>query len=1157
MRVLPEIFKPALSLMNRLPFRRKMALTAGVMVLPVVVFTYLLASGIGREIDTSRKELYGLRYIRLVMPFLRDVQQHREFANAYLEGDASYRIKLRDSRILIEGDMRALEKLHHEREADLKSNVRWGLLKEKWHVLRENVPSMSPEESFIAHTSFINDILVLISHAAGASHMLTDSDSESYYLIDTVVDKIPLATEYAGQMQGLGTGKEREGLPHVRERTYLLVLSGFVKLAVTNIEENMGKAFMAGPGMKAELEIHVRDTGGAVRQMDALYRKIISERGVRIDPGEYDAALKRVIDAGYRFNSAVLTVLERVLKERELRLVKKRTGILLGVGLSFLAAFYLLAAHYLSIVSPLSKLVEAAHRIGKGNLDVQIPIVAKDEMGLVAASFNEMAKSFARQTVQLRSANDEVKREVSKREKTEKRLRKSEAMLKESQRLAHLGSYRINVPGGEVCWSEEIFRIVGRDPVQGEPSLEEYIGHFVHPDDRHFVRYMVSQATREGKVFKLEYRIVLPDGSVRYVHSINSAMKEDDGRVSGIFGTVMDITERKRVEMELARLSRQNELILDSAGEGIFGLDTKGNHTFINHAAAAMLGYGSDELIGMHSHSTWHHTRTDGSPYPEEECRIYATMRDGMARRSDDEVFWKKDGTSFPVEYTATPLYENSIISGAVVTFRDITERRHMEEVLVKSERRYRLIVETTAEWIWESDPEGRITYSNAAVKNILGYRPEELTGINCLLLMHEDDRKEAEKMLLRYVAEKRGWSDLVIRWSHKKGGFRYLESSTVPLLDERGEVAGYIGFDRDISEQRRAEEALRQANDTLFRSVSELEQRKREVELLGEMGSLLQACVSLQEVYAVAGKYVQQLFQDDAGAVYLLASQGNLLESIAMWGVDFQGEQLMTTHECWALRLGRTYVADVFLPEVPCSHWGALRTASLCVPMAAQGETLGLLTLQFHPQWLNRTEEMRGREREHKRRLAETVAESIGLSVANFRLRETLFQQSIHDPLTGLYNRRYMDGLLQKELHRMERRGLPLGIIMLDLDHFKGFNDTFGHEAGDMLLREFGVFLKRNIREEDYACRYGGEEFVVLLPETGLESARQRAEQLRERIKGMRIPYQGRMLDPITLSLGIAVYPKDGKSAVELLRAADSALYRAKAEGRDRVATV
>jgi diguanylate cyclase (GGDEF)-like protein len=187
--------------------------------------------------------------------------------------------------------------------------------------------------------------------------------------------------------------------------------------------------------------------------------------------------------------------------------------------------------------------------------------------------------------------------------------------------------------------------------------------------------------------------------------------------------------------------------------------------------------------------------------------------------------------------------------------------------------------------------------------------------------------------------------------------------------------------------------------------------------------------------------------------------------------------------------------------------------------------------------------------------RLAVTVAEQFALALANVRLRETLRGQSIRDPLTGLFNRRYMEETLERELRRAERERRPLSLILLDIDRFKDFNDSFGHEAGDAVLASLGALLRNASRAGDVACRYGGEEFVLILPEATLPDARRRAEEIREGIRGLRVTHGGRLLEGVRCSMGVAAYPEHGEVGGALLRATDAALYRAKREGRDQVA--
>jgi diguanylate cyclase (GGDEF)-like protein len=216
-----------------------------------------------------------------------------------------------------------------------------------------------------------------------------------------------------------------------------------------------------------------------------------------------------------------------------------------------------------------------------------------------------------------------------------------------------------------------------------------------------------------------------------------------------------------------------------------------------------------------------------------------------------------------------------------------------------------------------------------------------------------------------------------------------------------------------------------------------------------------------------------------------------------------------------------------------------------------AKGEVLGLLHL--------RTKNSINKEEadnyiESIMEISVTISEYLSLSIANIRLRETLANQSIRDSLTGLYNRRYMEEAIQNEIMRAARKRTKITIVMMDIDHFKIFNDTYGHKAGDALLVQLANLLKSSLRGSDIVCRYGGEEFIVILPETTVENTYERAEQLREDIKRMKVSYQSKALPPVTISMGIASYPDCSSDVDELFNLADTALYRAKSEGRDRV---
>jgi diguanylate cyclase (GGDEF)-like protein len=211
-----------------------------------------------------------------------------------------------------------------------------------------------------------------------------------------------------------------------------------------------------------------------------------------------------------------------------------------------------------------------------------------------------------------------------------------------------------------------------------------------------------------------------------------------------------------------------------------------------------------------------------------------------------------------------------------------------------------------------------------------------------------------------------------------------------------------------------------------------------------------------------------------------------------------------------------------------------------------SQGEVTGLLYLEG----LARGDE----ERQPQHVLIDRLAGQVALALSNAKLRESLRRQSIVDALTGLFNRRYLDETFKREFVRAARKAMPLSLIVLDLDHFKRVNDTFGHEAGDILLKQVAQQIRAEIRESDLACRFGGEEIVLLLPECELDAALDRAEKIRRAISLLEVQVNGRTLGTVTASFGVATFPKHGDTPEALLHAADLALYRAKHEGRNRV---
>ena len=326
-------------------------------------------------------------------------------------------------------------------------------------------------------------------------------------------------------------------------------------------------------------------------------------------------------------------------------------------------------------------------------------------------------------------------------------------------------------------------------------------------------------------------------------------------------------------------------------------------------------------------------------------------------------------------------------------------------------------------------------------------------------------------------------------------------------------------------------------------RAEHEMSARHAEQAVLLNLAELLQACRSLEEAYDVIARLAPTLFSGHTGALHLFRSSRDMLERQAVWGAEPHGSGLFTADECWALRRGAAHSASNEGPVLYCKHVAPPHTgATLCLPLMGHGDVIGLLSL--------RSSSAMG---EDARRLATLAAEQISMALANMQLRETLRNQSIRDPLTGLFNRRYAEETLLRELHRASREKTAVGVLMLDVDHFKRFNDTFGHEAGDYVLKEIAACLQLHTRKGDVISRMGGEELLVLLASSDIEQSLLKAEALRTAIAALALSHRGSELGAITISIGVAVSPNHGQAPDEVVRAADRALYQAKQGGRNR----
>jgi len=609
--------------------------------------------------------------------------------------------------------------------------------------------------------------------------------------------------------------------------------------------------------------------------------------------------------------------------------------------------------------------------------------------------------------------------------------------------------------------------------------------------------------------------------------------------------SIHDITRFKQVQAVLRESEDRYQLLFDIAPVGITVTDYQGNLTASNKSIQDLLGYTAEEFKTIDVYDFY----LDRS----ERQRLLDVMEKSGAVRDFETKFKRKDGKAFSVLMNSDLIDVGGQHKVMLTSIRDITNLKQAQEEFRKERDFTNAILDTAASLVLVLDRKGLITRFNRACEKATGYSSQEIKGQHIwdILTANPANAREKVEQLLagNYPSTHESF------WITRSGEQRLVSWSNTVLLDNEDNVEYIIATGIDITERRQAEISLQEANQKMAIWVSELEERTAEMSQLSEMGEQLQSCQNIEEACAISAQYIQKLCPASQGALYLISPSKDFAEAVKMWGDSTSTEKTFMPLNCWAIRRGRPHLVDDSHPGLLCGHiTGSQAGQYLCVPMMAHGEAMGILHLNHTASEQDQQKSTDRLYSEHKTQLVMAVAEHIALTIGNLRLRETLRQQAIRDILTGLFNRRYMEESLQRELNRAAREGTSVGVIMFDIDHFKDFNDTFGHDGGDALLRELGAFLIKSTRGGDIVSRYGGEEFVFVLPGAALEDTRLRAEKLRQAVKELQGYHLGKQLGKFTSCFGVAAFPEHGLTSEEILKSADTALYRAKNEGRDRV---
>jgi diguanylate cyclase (GGDEF)-like protein/PAS domain S-box-containing protein len=510
---------------------------------------------------------------------------------------------------------------------------------------------------------------------------------------------------------------------------------------------------------------------------------------------------------------------------------------------------------------------------------------------------------------------------------------------------------------------------------------------------------------------------------------------------------------------------------------------------------------------------------------------------------------------------------------GFVVTLSDITQMKEKEAELQESMRRAEaaeaelaaqlenvLVEKTTLEnqktllerlsmvathakdLVAITNSSGEVEWVNSAFSQALNYQLDEIVGQSFVDLICTNEAKPSDSKKIQECIDNRQIIRTEVICSGKTKQSFWMELEITPVFSSAGEHSNFIAVGRDTTKRKTAEMDAIEAR--------ELELQKRsEADLLSDFNGWLQSTGSLEELYDVVSAFLKQILPMSAGVVYIYANSRDVLEGVCSWN----GGKMLKNFEppdCWALRRGRCYyygenAVDFACHHVAASHGDSPPDRHYCLPIIAHGDTVGLLSIDLPANYDSAVAL-------ETQKLANFCSEQISLAIANVQMREQLLDQSTRDGLTTLYNRRYFVECARRELARCQDKE-PVSIISLDVDNFKKFNDAYGHDAGDTVLRSMGQLLLNTFRGADTPCRYGGEEFAVLIPGSDASTALEKAEELRQLVENEVVRYSGEDLN-ISISAGIATYPENGSTVQSLIKTADRALYAAKDSGRNTV---
>ncbi|HKY93234.1 MAG TPA: PAS domain S-box protein [Nevskiaceae bacterium] len=667
-----------------------------------------------------------------------------------------------------------------------------------------------------------------------------------------------------------------------------------------------------------------------------------------------------------------------------------------------------------------------------------------------------------------------------------------------------------------------------------------------------------SRQLAAGKIshYVTEKRYVRKDGQVVWVRLFVSRLAPEQHGGAHYLSVVEDISEHRAAEIAQASQRRVRDFCFEENPLAVieWGRDLRVRRWSVR--AAQLFGWSESEALGK--------TAEDLNLLPAADVTSQRQRFEKMlSGRQDRAVFvtpaLHRSGRPLTVEGHHCALRaEDGEVEALVSMLHDCTEQQEMLRMLNESEARSRGIFHQAAVGIAVVDDDGNWVTVNQRLCEITGYAAEDLCRKQVRTITHAEDFARNMEISDRLLCGEIASCTLEKRYVRKDGSFVWVEEFMRRIEGMPGSPMRFVCVVVDIGERKSAEARAQALAASLESQVAERtaqlreiiqagRRRNEELSLVTEMTGLLSASGDAAEAARVVGRYLPLLFPKADGALYFKLPGRALFELQTRWGDATESRPTFGAMDCWALRRGEPHLVEGERDPLHCVHVDPALHAQphLCVPLFSLGESAGMIELA----WGRRTD---GWAPDVP--LVKTIAEQIGLAIGNLRLREELSRQATVDPLTGLYNRRWLDADLARRLAEHARGGAGFTVLVLDIDHFKSINDNYGHEAGDAALRELAAALRVTVRAEETCVRMGGEEFVVVLSTDHDAPAATAAERIRAAIPHLHVEHDGHTLPPMSVSIGFAAFPRDGRDAESVIAKADEALYEAKRTGRNRV---